>query len=82
MTTRVEAHGWHAWILVISVDPEVHGLVSEVAMKRAFAIRIAWTEDEALQELRNARYKAIFVDVRMQYLSLFVCVRVRTPIHE
>ena len=48
LTSRFTAHGWHAWVLVISVDPEVHGAVNEVAMKRALAIRIAWTEDEGI----------------------------------
>jgi hypothetical protein len=63
LTSRFTAHGWHAWVLVISVDPEVHGAVNEVAMKRALAIRIAWTEDEGIQEMRNGRFKAIFLDV-------------------
>ena len=55
---------WHAsacqcCLVAISVDPEVHGAVNEVAMKRALAIRIAWTEDEGIHEMRNGRFKNI-----------------------
>jgi hypothetical protein len=55
---------WHAsacqcCLVAISVDPEVHGAVNEVAMKRALAIRIAWTEDEGIHEMRNGRFRNI-----------------------
>ena len=62
---------WHAsacqcCLVAISVDPEVHGAVNEVAMKRALAIRnmIPYRMDrgcrsEGIHEMRNGRFKNI-----------------------